>query len=336
MTSIEHTEKKSGTLFTLLVFVAIALTMLLNVLSANIRLADIGIGCDHWPDCFGKIGASSEVRVAKSLAQGGPLLPSSLARTFHRLAASSLGFLVFAIAYFAVFRRARVRSGPVLPLFVLGITIFLSILGYTTPSLLVPAVTLGNIVGGMTMLALLWWIGQRSVVDELVVTTEVASLKPWARVGLIIIGIQIALGAWTSGSFAGPGCDSLFSCGADAWSLAGLVEGFNPLRELAVDGDGKIISIASMKTVHMVHRLGAVLTFLFIGGLGIATIRKGGQLRSTGIAICIFLMLQLSLGLLGIVLNLPLAVITAHNVIAAVLLLSIVNLNHLLTLKSAS
>jgi len=48
-----------------------------------------------------------------------------------------------------------------------------------------------------------------------------------------------------------------------------------------------------------------------------------------------FLLLQLLLGMAAGVFNLSLVVVTAHNAIAALLLLSVVNLDHLLTPQKA-
>ena len=44
-----------------------------------------------------------------------------------------------------------------------------------------------------------------------------------------------------------------------------------------------------------------------------------------------FLMLQILLGISAVAFSLPLGLVTAHNAVAALLLLSVVNLNHLLT-----
>jgi heme A synthase len=48
-------------------------------------------------------------------------------------------------------------------------------------------------------------------------------------------------------------------------------------------------------------------------------------------AMLAFLLLQILLGIAAVVFGLPLAMVTAHNMVAALLLLSTVNLMHLLT-----
>jgi len=313
--------------FTLLVSLSTLLVFVVILLSAYIRLGDAGLGCADWPACFGQIGVHDN----RSLAEGGPLLPPSAARTFHRVAATLFGFFVLGIAYLAI--RIRKHGGPgiTLPLIVLGLTVFLSVLGVVTPSPLIPAVTTGNVLGGMAMLALLWWISLRiqpQAAEEKMATQR---LRPWARLALVVVAAQIALGAWTSGSFAGPSCAQLSGCAGAVYSAQTLARGFEPARRLERDAQGKVITDASAPVVHMTHRIGALLTLLFLGWLGFKARTGGGPLRSSGNVLLAMLVLQVVLGLAGIAAGLPLLLVTAHNAGAALLLLAIVNLNHRLT-----
>ena len=89
----------------------------------------------------------------------------------------------------------------------------------------------------------------------------------------------------------------------------------------------------------MVHRLGAVVVLLYIGVLSLYIMRsQDKQLRATGVAMAALLAVQIALGIGNVLLSLPLPVAVAHNGTAALLLLSVVTLNHLLhpkTIKQA-
>ena len=313
--------------FTLLVSLSTLLVFVVVLLSAYIRLGDAGLGCADWPACFGQIGVHDN----RSLAEGGPLLPPSAARSFHRVAATLFGFFVLGIAFLAIRNRQRGGPGITLPLIVLALTIFLSVLGVVTPSPLIPLVTTGNVLGGMALLALLWWIGLRIQPRVAEADTTARHLQPWARLALVVVAAQIALGAWTSGSFAGPSCARLSGCEGADFSAQNLARGFDPTRRLERDAQGKVITDASTPVVHMTHRAGALLTFLYLGWLGFKARTGGGRLRASGNVLLAMLTLQIVLGLTGVVAGLPLLLVTAHNAGAALLLLAVVNLNHRVT-----
>lgn len=317
------TDRPASPGLVLLVSLSTLLVFIVVVLSAYIRLGDAGLGCTDWPACFGQIGAHDN----RSLAAGGPLLPPSAARTFHRIAASLLGFFVLAIAFLAIRRRRSDVPGVLLPLLVLGLTIFLSVLGVVTPSPLVPLVTTGNVLGGMTLLALLWWIGQRLQPHIIPDPAAARRLRPWTRAAIVVVGLQIALGAWTSGNFAGPSCPQLPGCDASHWSAENVARGFDPKRVLVRDAGGKVLLDDSTPVVHMIHRFGALLVALYIGWLGFRARTAGGALRTGGHVLLALLAVQLALGLGMVAAGLPLWVATLHNAGAAILLLAVVNLH---------
>ncbi|MBI5783137.1 MAG: COX15/CtaA family protein [Gammaproteobacteria bacterium] len=326
----EHASKRQATgsasgLYTLLVFVSIVLVLIVVILSAYLRLSGSGLGCAEWPSCYALI--RTEASGAESLAAAHLVPP--WATVTHRLVASALGVLVLGITIMSLRRRKEPGQPLLIPLAVLGLTVFLSVLGYKTPSPLLPWVTLSNLLGGMAMLALLWWLGQRSVSTA----TENArrhELRPWAVVGMFVVFFQIALGGWVSANFAAPTCASLPGCSGYPWTDGPWRESFNLFRVLPVTDGGAVITGDTGKIIHLAHRAGAVFASLYIGWLGWRAVRLGNRYRVTGIAILVFLLLQILLGISAVAFSLPLAIVTAHNAVAALLLLTIVNLNHLL------
>ena len=321
-----QTPGHAGSLYTLLVFVSILLVFIVVILSAWLRLSGSGLGCAEWPSCYALIKA--EASGAESLAAAHRVPP--WATLTHRLVASVLGVLVLGIMVAAWRRRRAPGQSVLIPLAVLALTVFLSVLGYVTPSPLRPWVTLSNLLGGMAMLAMLWWLGQRSV-STVLESTRMPGLRPWALVGIFVVFFQIALGGWVSANFAALACTDLPGCGGYPWTGGPWREGFNLFRELPVTDGGVVIAGDTGKTIHLVHRAGAVLTFLYTAWLGWGAIVAGSRYRSTAIALLVFLALQIILGISAVAFSLPLGLVTAHNAVAALLLLSLVNLYHLLT-----
>ncbi len=342
----------ANSLYTLLIFLAIVLVLIVVVLSAYLRLAGSGLGCAAWPACYALIKS----RAGGSEALAAAHLVPAWATVIHRLAASTLGLLVLGITVIALRRRRRPGQHVLLPLIVLALTVFLSVLGYKTPSPLLPAVTVGNLLGGMAMLALLWWIGQRSVLMNRISepTTPFPSrerngvrgressgeadsgiaadaLRPWALGGVFIVFLQMALGGWVSANFAALACTGLPGCGGYPWLDGPWRESFNLLRVLPVTDGGVVIVGDTGKVIHMAHRAGAMFTFIYIVWLGWRAAGLGGGCRGTAITMLVLLGLQILLGTAAVALGLPLWIVTGHNAVAALLLLSVVNLTHLLT-----
>ncbi|MDH5650128.1 MAG: COX15/CtaA family protein [Gammaproteobacteria bacterium] len=326
--------KKSGTsnsAFTLLLFVSLLLTFLTVVLSAYIRLSVAGVGCDQWPECYGVVLAHPDQRGVAVLTEAGAEMPHAFARTAHRLIASVLGVLVAGVALIAWRQRKTSDTGLILPMLLLGLTIFLSLLGYLTPSPLVPMVTAANITGGMAMLAILWWLGQRSVIKISAGSNETGGrTRRLAIAALLLVSVQICLGSWTSANYAAAACPELLDCGDD-WSAADLAQGFNPARQLNTDIHHKVVQTGVMSAIQVSHRAMAVILFLYLTWLAITLIKEHPPLRANAITIALFSVLQMLAGVLSIWMHGPLLLVTFHNTLAALLLLSVVNLIHQLT-----
>jgi len=157
------------------------------------------------------------------------------------------------------------------------------------------------------------------------------ALRPWALLGLLVVVAQIVLGAVTSANFAGPSCTVLPGCNGNWASIANLVQGFDLFNTLGADDQGRIITGSMQETVHMTHRLGAIVTFVYLAWLAVKALKLDNSLHNAAISIIVFLIIQAGLGISAVLTELPLLLVTAHNAIATMLLLAVVNLNHLLT-----
>jgi cytochrome c oxidase assembly protein subunit 15 len=104
-------------------------------------------------------------------------------------------------------------------------------------------------------------------------------------------------------------------------------EAFVLWRGLGVDYEGGVLGGAARTAIHISHRLGALLTLLVLGGLILLAFRKGNKaIKVSAVLVAVALTAQLSLGIANVLLLLPLPVAVAHNGMAALLLISLVNL----------
>ncbi|MDX1656684.1 MAG: COX15/CtaA family protein, partial [Candidatus Competibacteraceae bacterium] len=166
---------------------------------------------------------------------------------------------------------------------------------------------------------------------------QVRRWRPWALAGLVLLVGQIALGGWTSANYAALACPDFPTCQGQWWPAMDFQDGFVLWRGLGISYEGGVLDNEARVAIHMAHRLGAVVVALYLGLLAGHMLRHSppAPLRGVVLTIVGLLALQLSLGILNVLLHLPLAVAVAHNGVAALLLLSLVALNYMLNPQRA-
>ena len=159
-----------------------------------------------------------------------------------------------------------------------------------------------------------------------------SGLRKLALVGLAMLALQIALGGWTSSNYAALACPDFPTCQNVAWPHMDVKDAFVLWRGLGIDYEGGVLDHPARVAIHFFHRLGAIATALILGFLSLRVWRKGRNtsVRIAGALIGLVLIVQLILGPLMVVRALPLVLATAHNAVAALLLLAVVRLNRLL------
>ena len=112
----------------------------------------------------------------------------------------------------------------------------------------------------------------------------------------------------------------------DGPRIADFREGFVLWRGLGVDYEGGVLEHPARVAIHFTHRLGAVVAAILIGVLGWRLARRAGA-RVDGLAVLGLLLLQLSLGASIVAFGVPISLAVAHNGVAALLLLAVINAN---------
>jgi cytochrome c oxidase assembly protein subunit 15 len=105
---------------------------------------------------------------------------------------------------------------------------------------------------------------------------------------------------------------------------------FQIARELGVTAAGAPLALDALTAIHWTHRVGALVTFLYIGALAVALMRTPDGMRLGGV-LAILLAAQVSLGIANVLLTLPMPVAVAHNGVAAALLVMMVVINFALS-----
>lgn len=313
--------------------ITLLLALCVIVLGAYTRLTDAGLGCPDWPTCYGRLTVpdSPEQVTEKHYLEQRPLEPAKgWAEMVHRYFAGSLGLLILAIAIASWRRRSRDPNQPVwIPTLLLAVVVFQAALGMWTVTLLLkPVVVMGHLLGGFATLSLLYLLVRMTGRSQ--GGQAMPGLRGWALAALAVLVLQISLGGWTSTNYAALACADFPTCHGRWWPETDFAEGFVLWRGIGINYEYGVLDNPARTAIHMAHRIGALVCLLVVGGLGLRLIREGGAWARAGGAVLLLLTLQIALGISNVLLHLPLGVAVAHNLTAALLLLSLVNASYLL------
>jgi heme a synthase len=327
--------------------IAFALCLCVVVLGAYVRLSDAGLGCPDWPGCYGHLtpaAAAADAHTHTAPLNGRVLEVGKAWREMvHRYAAGTLATLIICLAIItALWRRERIVA-PWYAAALAAVVVFQAVLGaLTVTRQLKPAIVTSHLLFGFTTLALLWWlvlsIWRRGGPGGGVLsgalagpaggTAAVRQARALALLALCLLGVQIALGGWTSSNYAAIACPDLPTCQGSWWPQADFSSAFVLWRDLDIDYTGGVLDNPARIAIHLTHRLGAVIVSLALLLALLAAWRQRDRPAARRAArwLLAALLLQLSIGMSMVVHGFPLWLATAHNAGAALLLLATLGL----------
>jgi cytochrome c oxidase assembly protein subunit 15 len=337
-------NKKPG--FRLALF-GCAMAVVVIGLGAFTRLVDAGLGCPDWPGCYGHMLWPNEAHEVAAANAAFPDMPVEHDKTWpemvHRYFASALGLLTIGLLAICWRERKSNPEQPIkLPAFLLAFIILQGLFGMWTVTLkLWPQVVTAHLLGGFTTFSLLWLMALRLSNRQWQLSVlpfeKLQRLKPLAAASLLVVILQIALGGWTTSNYAAVACPDLPTCQQQWLPNMDFAQGFDVFQHIGPNYLGGTMDNDARVAIHFSHRLGAVLTTLALAAIIIALLKVAAvavnrqpawAIKKLAFTIGALLTLQIALGLSNIVFNFPVSVAVAHNVVGALLLLSIVTLNY--------
>ncbi|RTZ18056.1 heme A synthase [Vibrio aquaticus] len=316
-----------------LIKMSLVLTFVVVMLGAYTRLADAGLGCPDWPGCYGQLTVPNEqheIALAKSLY---PSLVVEADKAWlemiHRYFAGTLGLVVFAITVIGI-RTQQLSSRLALSLSV--VVIFQALLGmWTVTMMLMPIIVMGHLLGGFTLfslLALSLWRSQTAQQPQ-IASRSGSGLKVLAGSTLVVVIAQIALGGWTSSNYAALMCTTLPICQGDWVSHLDFATAFELIQPKQASYEFGTLDYGARMTIHVTHRIGAVVVALMVSTLAFHLFKSAPQYRGLATILMGLLTVQVGLGVANVLLSLPLVVAVAHNLGAAFLLITVIRANYL-------
>lgn len=325
--------------FYIFAFIASGLALVVVVIGAYVRLSDAGLSCPDWPGCYEQLvvpNSEQEIEHANRLYPERPVeAGKAWKEMIHRYLAGTLGLLILGLAIAAWRNRLDPKQKVALPVCLVGLVALQAALGMWTVTLLVqPAIVTLHLMGGLLLLGLTWWLAlrQRQAQRPSPQVWYSPALKAWALAGLVLLAVQLILGGWTSTNYAGFYCPDFPACQGQWWPNMDFREAFTFWQPLGENYEGGRITPEAAVAIHVVHRMVAMVVLVVLATLGlrVALGRGTPALRSAGWAVLVLVTVQVGLGIATAVHGVPLTLAVAHNAVAALLLLAVVTLNHLL------
>jgi cytochrome c oxidase assembly protein subunit 15 len=287
-------------LFARLAWPCLLLLVAVTCLSAYLRHSAAGVGCEPWPACFGQ---GERIAASPMLIAGQAL---TAARIAHRVTATLSLLLLIAMVFISVLRRPRLQREGTLSSALLALALLLALLGVFTPGSRLPAVAIGNLLGGLLMVAIAARLAGAPA-PRVIGAIGIAA-------ALLLLG-QVLSGALVSVSRAGLACTDIRECldqaSAGGWDWASL----NPWRESGFAAGTPYVDGA---LAQLLHRFGALLVAPAVAGLAMIALARGR--RREGLGLLALLAFEVALGLVIGSTGLPLSPVLLHNLVAALLL----------------
>lgn len=307
----------------------------LVVLGAYVRLSDAGLGCPDWPGCFGTLSVPESQSAIENAELNFPTqrveTDKAWKEMIHRYVAGFLGIMIFLIGIISYKNKRVLKVNPIVPYSIVILVIFQALLGMWTVTLLLkPIVVSAHLIGGMTTLGLLTFVTHRYWGKIQANTLKSAHEIFLVRFSLFILFVQIFLGGWTSTNYAGLACTDFPTCHGILVPSLNFKDAFDIFRDLGKLSDGSPLPLAVFETIQWVHRLGALVTWLFFIYLA-SVILKYKTMRNLGYVLVFVITAQFIVGVANLLLHLPTVLAVMHTFGAASLVVLAAILNSRIT-----
>ena len=336
---VSHHLKQFSTILGISAFV---LALCVIVLGSYTRLVDAGLGCPDWPGCYGTILPPMSQEAQAIANQAFPERPVEIEKTWpemiHRYLATGLGFLILLLAVASVINHKHPAQPTKLSLTLLALVCFQGALGMWTVTMkLYPPIVMLHLLGGFTVICLITlYIFRITQVFQPLQDMKSQKLKSLAMLAFIVVAVQIALGGWTAANYAAHICHELPICQSGWTQGLAFKEAFQIFGHEVIDFEyAPHLSANAQMTIHVTHRIGAIITTVIVGLLAFLLWSQSETQRykNFSIAVTFALLLQLGLGLANVIFGIPVWIAVAHNLFGAILLLCLLALNYSLRKK---
>jgi len=335
-----HLDNNKKNYFKKLIQATCLLTIFVIVLGAYTRLSHAGLGCPDWPGCYGFLVVPEVSQLPPELG----LIETAKAwkEMIHRYFAGSLGLFIL-IIFMCTILVKKYRPLIKISACLLLLVLFQAILGMLTVTMsLQPLVVVGHLLGGFLVLNLTWLLLLKIKQRPLQENHNISDLAYFSSLFLIALVLsQIALGGWLTANYAATFCNELPFCDGFAMTYSWQQFSFFSIWQLPTSNSSYefgVLPAQARLSIHLLHRFWAILTTIVVLSV---CFRLYLLTTSLHIKNCIswvtaLITCQVSLGIMVVFFDFPLLIALAHNLCAALLLMSLIRLSYSLYTSPAS
>ena len=197
-----------------------------------------------------------------------------------------------------------------------------------------PLVMMIQFLGNLLVLALLWWIVLREqrLFRSVASTPLTRRLRRRAAVSLAIGLVAITLGGWSMVNHAALACPDFPTCQGEYWPNVDFGDGLLRWTFEGLGYDRTELDLSAAAAIHVAHRAAALISLLYLGWFSLHLLRVGNQdaICRYGLLLLVMLSFAIAFGIMESVGGLPLLLAVTHNAVAALLLLTLVTVYHVL------
>ena len=319
-------------MYTKLLKYSIILALIVVIIGAYTRLSNAGLGCPDWPGCYGQIIVPDMADGTKIAGYDRPLeKDKGWTEMIHRYAASMLGLVILVLWFLALKGKTQRPQSMTLPSFTALFVMLQGAFGMWTVTLMVhPGIVTIHLAGGfITSVLLIWLFLNQNSRAGVFYHHILKRHKYLLLIVLITLSAQIVLGGWTSTNYAALSCGEYFPTCLNSWWPE--MDFSNALYWGPIgtqyNYEYGVLEDQARTAIQMLHRIGALVVTILIISLLVA-FKRYAHLKKHRLLIGSLLTIQISLGILNVILSLPISIAVLHNGVALLLLLSLVSLIH--------
>ncbi len=250
--------------------------------------------------------------------------------TCHDYLTAALGLSIL-VVWLLSWRQQRCRSAAIVASVSLLILVALqAALGVLAKSIaIMPVVIVMHVTLGMITFWTLYWLyllanpAIKGCISEKEKVRK--GLIHTARAAMVVLLIQMILGAWVSANHAALACNGFPQCNGQWWPNADYLNALDFVNGLLTGYTG-VISFDAQVAANWMHRIGALFSSLLLSIVmfGATATHSIKPVRTAGLWLGVLLFVQIGLAIITTKLAMPFWATPIHHAVAALLMLPLI------------